>query len=421
VLLLCAVLAACARTPSQPDPPSAERPTEITPVTITWSFWGDERAVELNRRLVALFEREHPDIRVDTVHQPWRDYFDWLWAEWRDGRAPDVMFLNFIPSYAPSGELAPLEDYVARDAVDLGDFYPALLEGFRAAGHLYGLPRDNDTKVIYYNRAHFRATGLAEPHDDWTWDDLRTAALALTQRDPAAPRYGLGLELDYWWLVWMWQHGCPVVDNATAPATLHLEGTACNEALQFLQDLIQVDRVTPPLEQMTTDGMNRLFRTGQLSMVLGNHALVPWFANTAELEWQVAPLPRDVARANVAGGAGFVVSRRSQHPEAAWQLVRFLTERKAQALMAESGEITPARRSVREDSIFLRQHGYRAELFRTESLVGRPIPNFPGVTDFYRLLNEGLRPVWRGERRPAEALRDLIPELQRLIDDAAVR
>ena len=419
--LLCVVLAACARTPSQPDIVGDQDPTPAAPVTITWSFWGDDAAVEVNRRLVTLFEREHPDIRVEMVHRAWRDYFDWLQAEWQLGRSPDVMFLNFIPSYAPSGELAPLEDYVARDDVDLGDFYPALLDGFRADGHLYGLPRDNDTKVIYYNRAHFRAAGLAEPDDDWTWEDLRAAAVALTRHDPVAPRYGLGLDLDYWWLVWLWQNGCPVLDHATAPSAAQLDGAACTEALQFLQDLIHTDRVTPPVEQMTTDAMNRLLRTGQLPMLFGNHALVPWFANTAELEWQVAPLPRGVARANVAGGAGFVLSRRSPQPEAAWQLVRFLTGAKAQALLAESGVITPARRSVREESVFLRQQPYRAELFRAESLVGRPIPNFPGVTDFYRLMNEGLRAVWRGERHPAEALADLAPAVQRVIDAATAR
>ena len=418
-LLLLAVLAACSERGSRPEAGTDRPAAPPTPVTISWSFWGDDWAIEVNRRLVAIFEREHPAIRVQTVHRPWRDYFDWLRAEWRSGRSPDVMFLNFIPAYVPAGELEPLDGYVARDGVDLSDFYQPLLEGFRVGAGLYGLPRDNDTKVIYYNRAHFREAGLAEPADDWTWDDLRRAARALRRDDANAPRYGLGLDLDYWWLVWHWQNGCPVLDNALEPTTARVDEPACVEALQFLQDLIHADRVTPPPELMTTEAMNRLFRRGELSMVFGNHALVPWFANTAELEWQVAPLPRGLERANVAGGAGFVLSRRSAQKEAAWQLIRFLTGPKAQAVLAESGTITPARRSVREDSIFLRQQPYRAEVFRSESAVGRPIPNFPGATDFYRLMNEGLLPVWRGERRPADVLRELAPQAQRIVDAAA--
>ena len=405
--LVTLLLAACADASSRPDASAPTSGPAAPPVSVTWSFWGDDWAVSVNRRLIAAFERQHSDIRVQVIHRPWREYFDWLRAEWQAGRSPDVMFLNLIPAYVPLGELEPLDRYVARDALDLDDFYPALLEGFRVEGRLYGLPRDNDTKVIYYNRAHFAEAGIAEPRDTWMWEDLRTAARALTRDTAGAPRYGFGFELDFWWLVWLWQNGCGVLDNATAPSTVLLTGETCSGALQFLHDLIHVDHVTPPPAEMTTDAMNRLFREGRLSMMFGNHALVPWFAETAELSWQVAPLPGNVARANVAGGAGFVMSRRAEHKDAAWQLIRFLTGTKAQAMLAESGVITPARRSVREDSIFLRRQPYRAEVFRAESAAGRPIPNFPGAADFNRLMNAGLAPVWRGERSPAETLRDL--------------
>ena len=421
MLLVILFVVACFDGPAHPEQAAEPQVGHAAPVTVSWSFWGDDWSVEINRRLVTLFEREHPTIRVQTVHRPWREYFDWLRTEWRAGRAPDVMFLNFIPAYAPLGELEPLDDYVARDSLDLADFYPALLEGFRAGDRLYGLPRDNDTKVIYFNRTHFREAGLPVPSDSWTWDDLRRAARALTHRDAAVPRYGLGLDLDLWWMVWLWQSGCPVLDSATAPSTTLLDGAACAGALQFLQNLITVDRVTPPLETMTTETMSRLFRDGQLSMMFGNHALVPGFANTAELEWEVAPLPRGSDRANVAGGAGFVLSRRSEQKEAGWALIRFLTGPKAQAVLAESGAITPARRSVREDSIFLRQQRYRADVFRSESAVGRPIPTFPGSADFNRLMSEGLQPVWRGERHPAEVLQELAPRAQRIIDESRKR
>ena len=385
------------------------------PVTITWSFWGDEWEVTVNERMVRAFERDNPGIRVRTEHHPWSEYFSWLRDQWRAGRSPDVMFLNYLPSYVPLGELEPIDQFAARETTALTDIYPALLNSFRVNGRLYGLPRDNDTKVIYYNRAHFAEAGIPLPRAGWTWDDLRQAAMALTQRNGGADRYGFGFEPEYWWLIWLWQNGGNVLDDPQNPRSVLLNSPSNVAALSFLQDLIYGDRVTPPASQLNTDDMNRLFREGRLSMMFGNHTLVPWFANTPDLSWDIAPLPQGSERANVAGGAGFTISRRSEHKEAAWQLVKYLTSVKAQAILAESGLIMPARRSVREDNIFLRQQPYQAEVFLDETEIGRPVPNFAGVTDMERLIDEALKPLWRGERGAAEILRDLEPLVEQVI------
>jgi multiple sugar transport system substrate-binding protein len=415
-LSLALLLAACSDSSKPPAQTAAVSTTDTSPpVTITWSFWGDSWEVQTNERIVRTFEREHPNIKVQLEHHPWNEYFDWLRGEWQAGRSPDLMFLNYIPSYVALGELEPIDSFVARDKFDLTDFYPALLDSFRASGALYGLPRDNDTKVIYYNKTHLAEAGIPEPATGWTWQDLRNAALKLTRHDGAGPRYGFGFEPDFWWMVWLWQHGGEVLDNAFRPTDVRLDSPQGITALQFLQDLIYLDRVTPPPAQLNTDDMNKLFREGRLSMVFGNHALVPWFTETPGLSWDVAPLPRDVSRANVAGGAGFVIGKRSQHKDAAWQLMQFLTGPKGQSMLADSGVITPARRSVREDNIFLRLTSYNAGVFLTETEIGRPVPNFPGVTDMNRAINEALKPLWRGERSAAEVVHELAPKLRSIL------
>jgi multiple sugar transport system substrate-binding protein len=303
-LLAAALALACSTDSSRREVAARVSPPDAEPVTITWSYWGDEWEATTNARLARAFERDNPHIKIRTEHRPWGEYFTWLRGEWREGRSPDVMFLNYIPSYAVTGELEPLDRFAAADQAGLADFYPALLDSFRFDGKLYGLPRDNDTKVVYYNRAHFREAGLTEPSGDWTWADLRRAALALTKREGGDARFGFGFEPSYWWLIWLWQNGGDVLDDAQRPTAVMLDSPENVATLQYLQDLIHADRVTPPPAQLNTDAMRELFRQGRLSMVFGNHALVPWFANTAELEWDVAPLPRNAARVNVAGGAG---------------------------------------------------------------------------------------------------------------------
>ena len=42
------------------------------------------------------------------------------------------------------------------------------------------LPDTAAPDVVFYNRRMFDAAGLAYPRDDWTYDDMRRAAIQLT-------------------------------------------------------------------------------------------------------------------------------------------------------------------------------------------------------------------------------------------------
>jgi multiple sugar transport system substrate-binding protein len=427
LLLLAVLLGACAPPAPSTGPADpaeraarrqAPRPAAAQPVTISWSFWGDPWQVEINRRVARAFEAENPSIQVDIRHRPWAEYFTWLEDQWRAGDAPDVMFLNYIPARAPSGELEALDPYLQRDRLDLSDFYPRLLEQFQWQGHYYGLPRDNDTKVIFYNKDLFAQAGLEPPQSGWTWADLRRTASQLTRRDPdGRPRqYGFAFEADTWWLLFVWQNGGDLVDDPFRPTRVRLGEPQAVEAIQFLADLVHVDRSTPPADVLlSTDRIKELFRQGKLAMALGNHAIVPALAEEAALQWDVVGLPVGRERANLAGGAGYTMSTRSKHKDAAWALLRYLEGPKGQALFAESGVIVPARRSVREDNIFLRQQPYNARVFSEESEYGRPNLNAPGSREFEELTEAALKPVWFGEQSPNEAIRLLVPKLRLLI------
>jgi multiple sugar transport system substrate-binding protein len=427
ILLVAAigVIAGCLPRPSsepatrstprrQPTPVEAQAPT-----TISWSFWGDPWSVEINRRVARAFESEHPTIRLELLHQPWERYFNWLEERRTRGDLPDVMFFSNVPSYARIGVFEPLDSYIERDGFDLGDFYPALLDLFRHDGAYYGLPRDNDTKVIYYNKALFAEAGLEPPRSGWSWTELRNLASRLTRRDQAgrALHYGFAFESNTWWRVWVWQNGGEFLEDPRNPSRVRLGEPAAIEALQFLADLVNADRSTPPPEVLaSSERITQLFREGRLAMAFGNHNKVPVLANEPNLSWDVVGLPVGRERANLAGGAGYTISATSHHKEAAWALVRFLEGERGQALFAESGAITPARRSVREDNIFLRQQPFNARVFAEESEFGRPNLSIPQTSEPDRLTEDALAPVWQGERSAGQAVAEVLPQLRLLVE-----
>jgi multiple sugar transport system substrate-binding protein len=397
--------------PVAPETPTAT-PEPRGQTTITWSFWGDPWEVEVIDRVIAVFESDHPEIHVETRHQPWDTYFDEL-EKWREeDDLPDVMFLEFIPLYAARGFLENLDSFIERDGYDLEDFYPSLIETSTYQGSIYGLARDNDTKVIYYNKTLFEEAGLPYPASGWTWQDLRQAALKLTKREGGQiTQYGFAYEPNDWWRLWVWQAGGEVYDDDFAPTKTLMDSPEAIEAIQWLADLNNVDKVTPPYEaQQTSLGIGELFQEGKLAMAFGNHALLPGFAATPGLRFDVVGLPQYRRRVNVAGGAGYAISSQSKHKEAAWTFLKWLESPKGQAIFTETGVAVPARRSVGQADVFLKQEPpHDAAVFLEETELGRPNPSFKGVQETTRLFDEAFIPVWKGEQTAKEAIEEVVP------------
>jgi multiple sugar transport system substrate-binding protein len=172
---------------------------------------------------------------------------------------------------------------------------------------------------------------------------------------------------------------------------------------------------------LNSENIASLFKEGQLAMAFGNHALIPAFAQVEELEWDVAGLPQNQRRANVAAGAGYVIAANTSHPDAAWTFLKFLSSFKGQAIFAESGIAVPALRSVAQSEVFMEQRPqHNALVFLEEAEIGEPTPAFPGSSDIIELINEALVPVWQGQQDAASALNKVLPQVQEIIAEARV-
>jgi multiple sugar transport system substrate-binding protein len=228
-------------------------------------------------------------------------------------------------------------------------------------------------------------------------------------------QYGITYEDSLWWRLWVWQNGGDVADDPLRPRAFRLDRPEAIEALDFLASLSAEDRSTPPPELLTTEAIRQLFIDGRLAMAFGNHGQVPFFAEAPDLRWDVVGLPRGKQRANFAGGSGYSMSRLTAAPEAAWELVKFLTGPKGEAMFAESGLTTPGRRSIREDHVFLRRQPYSPQVFIEETALGRPDLHAYHQEEVNAALDQALLPVWRGERTAAEAIAAVRPEIERLL------
>src|SRR5688500_61539 len=113
---------------------------EVTLSHFTFSAAPDHLA-DLDA-IVAAFEEEHPNITIEVQTAAYDDYFTSLQTQIAGGSAPDTFELNYenFVTYARSGALLDLSQFVASDVIDPARYYPLALEGFTDEGVQYGLP-----------------------------------------------------------------------------------------------------------------------------------------------------------------------------------------------------------------------------------------------------------------------------------------
>jgi len=416
VLLLAVALTLGACQTKTPEPAKEEA------VTLLWAFWGSPAEAETHQQVADAFMAEHPNIKIETMVEPWSDYFTKVQTLWASGDAsviPDVLFLWPTPRYAAEGVLENLDPWIEKSGYDLDDYWPALLESAMYNGSVYGFPRDIGLEVLYYNKDIFDEVGLAYPVEGWTWDDLLAAAEKLTvvESSGRVARYALGMEGGKY-LLWVNQNRGSVLDDMRNPSKCTLTEPAAMEAIEFFADMMDQNYAMRDANLSQAGGDAAVFQSGQVAMIIQNASRVSAF-NQAGMNYDVAPvpIPEGGQRAASAGGAAWVMSAASDNKEEAWTFLSWLQSTDGgQKLYTASGEIFPALRSTARSDAFLEadQPPANRQAFLTEgenAKVGR----FGYFAEWGELdgsiISPGMQKVWAGEATPEEAVAEICQQV----------
>ena len=320
------------------------------------------------------------------------------------------------------GELLDLTPFVVRDRYDVGDFDWRILELFKWDDRLYGLPAEAGAEVLYYNADLFRAHQVAPPGPDWEWDDFLGAARALTRDidgDGLADQYGFLCTggASGQWIPWVWAAGGRVLDPSGTRSLI--DQPAAVEGIRFYADLLTRERVALPLWE-GSDGTwlgEDLFATGRVAMCAGPPELGARGRGFPHLNWAIAPLPKGPsARATRLAARAYVVSARTDRPDDAWELAKFLATPAVESLMARHYKVPPRPSMMLAGPVLRTQPLWDEDVFaqaireaRMEPLVaaGRPVRNLVGE-EFDRLLRAQTSPeeaAAQMHRRIEEGLR----------------
>ena len=299
--------------------------------TLTYMLWSTEQ-VEIEAPAIAAFEAANPGVKVDVQAMPPKDYWPRVSALAAAGDLPDVMAMSsgFVQEWAAAGNLLDLSPLMAD--VSLDGYFQSAVEIGQIDGQQVAFPQNWVAPVLYYNRTAFDAAGLEYPSADWTWDDFRAAAEALTidtTGDGTPDQYGYWVYGRYAQTdPWVFRNGGRYVTADGSALEINAEAT---NALAFLASIVD-DGFAPRPQDMEGIRQQDIFGMGMAAMwvdgswnIDNNRKLIG-----DSFEWGIAQVPvgPDATPETAVAYAWadmLSVTTDSDQRDLAWALVRHLT------------------------------------------------------------------------------------------------
>lgn len=387
-------------------------------VTLDYFTFSPGEAYEEDlKSMIAAFEDQNPNIKINYEMASFEDYFTKLQTRLAGGSAPDTFELNYenFVNYASKGTLLELDSLLEDDSdFDPSEINEAAFKAFQYDGKQYGMVESFSNVVLYYNKDLFDAAGVEYPTADWTWEDELEAAEKLT--DAGNGVYGTYAPLQFWeFYKTIAQNGGSIFNEDKTEATVNSKENI--EALQWMVDKVNKYNVTPSDEEMSGQSDGDLFTAGKIAMLRTGIWMMGTFQD-ASFEWDIAVEPGNTQKAHHFFANGLAVSKDTDHPEEAWKWVKFMSASEdAAKIRVDSSWELPAVTNTDLVAKYLEQtppENREAVFEALDTLVVPPvIEEWNKLTDAF---TKELDLVKLGDKTPEEALNDLQPQIQKLVD-----
>ncbi|HEU4328640.1 MAG TPA: extracellular solute-binding protein [Roseiflexaceae bacterium] len=398
-------------TPAAVEPSTGEPPPTDGPVTIT--FGGGEWERGGYQKLIDRFNSENTDVRVQFVS---------LDSVYMGGSSNMDQQLRQIASMADTAttftltreairrgfftDLAPLIE--ADNTFDRADFYPGALEAGSSGSGIYMVPRTMSLQLVSYNKDLWDRAGLGTPKPDWTWEELLASAQQIARkRGDTVEVYGM---IDW--------GGITILEGLLAQSNLSLLDTPAGQGRfdqpELLAALERLGELSKSGAVLVPGGEGQIMSPQEQ---IQNQEVGLWWngmffngLNGLEPSFSIGTLPAPRGMGGVQRNVqGYVMSSGTQHPDAAWRWLSFLSRQQVEqggGMMSVGGDL-PARKSVAEGS------GYWNRLdeeTRTAVEATLAAPAAPGMfsfdSDYLNALSSATNQVVTGKQTAEAALRE---------------
>lgn len=396
---------------------------EKTTIVFWYGATQDERVAY--ERMIAEFEAENPDIKVNAMLVPMGYIERKLILSIAGGVPPDVVrfYAHLGGELMSRGALEPLDELARRDKFDLQDFYNVGLEQNTYQGKLYGIPWVLSPNALFYNKKMFREAGLDPERPPRTWAELEQYAMKLTRRDEKGLLTQVGFA-DFLYnpnnfSLYLWQSDGELL--APDGRSARFDSPEGRYALHWMKSFLtkeaggvrQLQVFSANFKGATQDP----FGMGKIAMRIDSPFRIPDLGKYfPDLEYGVAGIPYNKEPAIEVVGNSLVIPKGSKHREAAWKFVKFASSPKQLAAICKVAGRIPARESVAKSPEFYSDPIRKA--FIDQLPYGRSIPVVPGWQEVGSELGRNIEQALKGNITVEKALSNASASAGRILNKA---
>ncbi len=415
ILIVAWLLSGCARTPN----------TNETLLTFSGSALGAEGT--LVARQLKRFMELNPGVRVELQRTPDdASQRHQLYVQWLNARVgnPSILQLDVVwtPEFAAAGWVLPLDRYAPPRA----EFFPATITANTWAGRLYALPWFADVGLLY------RRTDLV-PNEPKTLEEMVTDAQAAMARR-GGPRYGIvsqgaryeGLITGF--VEYLGAFGGRIIDDKGEVVVNRPEAV---RALEFMRDELYKTNVAP-LDVLTwhEEEARFAFQNGNAVFMRNWPYPVAAMSDTAQSKvagkFAVSPMPASGSAPNghstaALGGAQLAINAYTDHPDAAYKLIAYLTAPEQMLERAQAVGQYPTRPALYNDPRLRGAIAIPLDNARRAIESATPRPVTPIYTELSEILQIELHRALVRQAEPGEALNSAAARINALIERTGMR
>jgi len=331
-----------------------------------WTMTGQKDQVSY---AVDRFNEIQDRIVVKRIVVPWQEHEKKVLTAILSGNPPDVMIqLTPLSQWASRMALIPIDELIAKDNFDTTVFFPALWQEMKWRGSVFGLPARTASYAFFYNNELFREANLDPAQPPRTWAEVRAYARRLVKYDEKGNIIQMGYIPEYGFLpghgdlptaiVLAWQMGAEFLVNNGTKASL--TNPAVVKALEWVTDFYH------EYDSKKVSSFIAGFGYAEQHAFLSDKVAMMMLANTyiehirdyrPDMDYSVSIIPSNEGNpsASASGSWWLGIPRGSEHPEAAWEFMKFMVA--AETQLAEAINI--------EESLFptSRTAAYSPEFF----------------------------------------------------------
>lgn len=376
------------------------------------------------------WNENNPNIQVRLENAPAAEWQNQYVREVQAGGGPDIQHLSFVSilDLARNNLLLPLDPLIESSPLDteLDDFLG--LELAQSESVTYALPWSADTFAMAYRPDIFETAGITVFPD--TWGNLFEVASQLTtdtDGDGRTDQFGFCFPAGsapssgQWFLInyYLWSNGSTLIQaDGEGEWRVGVSEEAMTDAVNYFNSYFE--------EQVTPQSLVAINSYGDPEIVGGlarGDCAISFFppqtfrAAEAQSEQPLmtAPIPQgSETRISHLGGRGLGINPNSDHPEEAWEFIKYL----ASSETFETYDQYPARQSLLNSEEFPEtEQGYVEMLPQAitfEEYISSPVQ----VMSLQDAVNRQFGSVYSGQKSPEQGAADLVAELEALLAES---